>query len=86
MGTYRPPEVQEGWDPFHPLWRHYTAKQGMSVIKRAGTWTAVRVLAHEEILDLTEGADYFVGGYVYEDVAPAVLAELSAAGIGTVEE
>lgn len=79
MVTYRPPVASEGWTHQKPFC-YYNADKGISVIKRDGEWATTRVLDHYEIDDLTEGVDYFVGGYVY-DIDSTLFAELAAAGL-----
>lgn len=84
MGSFYPPTVSEGWTD-EPGFRFFTRPSPRSVIKRDGAWTTVHGLDHYEILDLTEGVDYFIGGREYTDVDSAILAELEAAGYTVVE-
>jgi hypothetical protein len=59
---------------------HYRIAQGLSVIRRGGTFVSTRVPSDLELAAAgVHGTDYFLGGRDYE-VTEAVAAELQAAG------
>lgn len=59
--------------------RYYRLTYAKSLLKLSGTWTQIRTPAPELLEGLTEGVDFFRGGYEYE-VSQPVAAELEAAG------
>lgn len=59
--------------------RYYRLTYAKSLLKLDGTWTQIRTPAPELLEGLTEGVDFFRGGYEYEIPQP-VAAELQAAG------
>lgn len=63
----------------HRLWRFYTFRQGLSVIKVSGHYVNRLVLAEDDLISLVQGVDWFLGGHIY-DISEAVAADLVADG------
>lgn len=71
--------MEEGWTN-EALFKRFRRGQGLSIVKRGLTWYQVRGLSHEEVLGLTEGEDYFIGGFHY-DIPQSLYDELDSAGM-----
>ena len=80
MPTFTPPVVQEGSDD--PFFGRYLTNVGQSVVKANGHYATTPYPWLGELVDLTEGTDYFLGGRTYT-VTPAVAAALQADGYTT---
>jgi hypothetical protein len=62
----------------HPL-VYYRLTYASSVVKVDGTFVSMRTPTPEQLEGLTEGVDFFRGGYQYE-VSSAIASELEADG------
>lgn len=73
MPSFTPPTVlQSSSDSF---WGRYSIPVGQSVVKVNGHFTLMPYPWLGELVDLTEGTDYFLGGRTYvvtEDIAAAL--------------
>jgi hypothetical protein len=79
MTLYSPPTHEEGIRSPERILRYYRLTTANSIVKVNGTFTSVRTPSAELLANLTEGVDYFRGGYVY-DLDPALVTELTNAG------
>lgn len=59
--------------------RFYRSTQANSIVRIGGMFTSMHTLDPEVLKGLTEGVDYFRGGYEYE-ISQALANQLSAAG------
>ena len=87
MPTFTPPTREENI-PLRGWWSRYSIAVGKSVVKVSGVMTLHPFPTLQELEELTEGVDYFLGGYTYT-VTDAVADELRAAGFvmdGDVDE
>ncbi len=66
--------------PRSTTWSRYSSRVGVSVVKVAGVYQQLPYPSQEELAGLTDGVDYFLGGYEYQ-ITPAIRTELIAAGI-----
>lgn len=80
MPTFTTPVVQEGSDD--PFFGRYLLNVGQSVVLTNGHYTTTPYPWLGELVGLTEGTDYFLGGRTYT-VTSAVAAALNADGYTT---
>ena len=78
MPSFTPPTREENL-PLKGWWSRYSIAVGKSVVKLSGVMTLHPFPTLQELEDLTEGVDYFIGGYTYT-ISYAVADELIAAG------
>lgn len=78
MPFFTPPTREEAL-PLKGFWTRYSMQVGKSVVKISGVMTLHPFPTLQELAELTEGVDYFIGGYTYE-ITEAVAADLTAAG------
>ena len=78
----KPPVLADTRGPARLLFRHFgSGPRGRSVVKTAGHYVTRDVLYDGDLVGLTPGVDYFLGGHVYV-VSPAVATALTADGYG----
>lgn len=78
MPCFTPPVRQEASSD--PFWGRYSIPVGESVVRSpGGTFITQPYPWLGDLMNLTDGVDYFLGGHVYQ-VSTAVAAELTAAG------
>lgn len=82
MATFTPPTIDEAPAGRGPLFGRYKLARGISLILTNGHYVERRYPADVDLIGLTEGSDYFIGGHVY-DVSAAVAAALAADGFGS---
>jgi hypothetical protein len=78
---FRTPTVREGPAGGHRLFYFYTLDRGITVVKSGGTYSLVRYLLDEDLVDYDV---VYLGGRDHV-VSEAVKAELIAGGIGVTE-
>jgi hypothetical protein len=78
---FRTPIVREGPAGGHRLFYFYTLDRGITVVKSGGTYSLVRYLLDEDLVDYDV---VYLGGRDHV-VSEAVKAELIAGGIGVTE-
>ncbi len=84
MPTFTPPTREENL-PLKGWWSRYAIQVGKSVVRISGVMTLHPFPTLQELADLTEGVDYFLGGYTYT-ITDAQAAELEAAGFTVVPD
>lgn len=83
MPQFTPPVVTERSNDF--FFGRFQVQVGQSVIKQNGVYTTVPIPWMGELVGLTEGTDYFMGGRTYS-VTTAVADALEADGYTTVAD
>lgn len=79
MPLYSPPTHEEGIRSPERILRYYRLTTANSIVRIGGVLTSVRSPSPELLAGLTNGVDYFRGGYVY-NLSPALITELNNAG------
>lgn len=78
MPTFTPPTVKQPMHATHPLLSRYRIDVGQSVVKKDGAYRLMPFPWAGELVGLTEGSDYFMGGRTYvitDDIASALTAD-----------
>ena len=82
MPTFTPPTQQQGAATGDSLFDRYTVPVGLSVVRTNGVFTTTPYPWLGDLVDLTEGSDFFLGGRTYI-ISNDLAAELQAAGYET---
>lgn len=82
MPTFTPPTIKQAVSGDR-LFSRYGTQVGQSVVKTDGTYRLTPFPWLGDLVDLTEGVDYFLGGRTY-DITNAIAAGLEADGFTVV--
>jgi hypothetical protein len=84
MPSFSPPTVQQSM-PGDRFWSRYSVPVGQSVVKIDGTYALHPVPWIGDLVGLTEGTDYFLGGRTYV-ITDEIAAALDADGFTTTSD